>query len=318
MIFDYSDVMNNEQIAQILAQLLQIERSSEQMQLYLLYHPNTTDNPSPLFDAWQASNPIYPISYLSYASKRTPVLIELNSDDIAHQKILSDSLHEALSEIHPDKLSQFKPRKVYGWLLSSLPAQVLARQIGYIAIQPRDRHQELIRYFDPMILAPFMSILNKAQQEKVLRPVLNWLYLNGDGQLKTIENHLNIKKHITPHLGIVSAQWAMIDDIVVRNHVLMRYRKSLITADRLPENQSDPIIWQALKMAKESGYKQLQDLIEYGYYSLTIHPRIMSHRRIINQIKNQSERLKTTLARFSAQDWQKMKQDFKGINNDKM
>ncbi|WP_392552171.1 hypothetical protein RHO14_12070 [Orbus wheelerorum] len=313
MIFDYSDVMNNEKIAQILAQLLQIERGSEQTRLYLLYNPYTSDNQSPLFDDWQASNAIYPISYPDYASKRTPVLLELNRDDIAHQQILSESLHQALSEIHPDKLSQFKPRKVYGWLLSSLSAQLLAQQIGYIAIQPRGQHQELIRYVDPMILAPFMSILTEAQQNKVLRPVSNWLYLNGDGQLKTIQNPNKIRKHITPQLAILSDQWAQIDDIVVRNQVLTRYRKSLITADRMQESECDKIIWQALKIAKELGYTQLQDLIEYCYYSLTIHPRIMSHTKIINQIKNQSERLKTTLTRFSVQDWQEMKHDFEGI-----
>lgn len=317
--FDYSAQTMDRQINKLLSELQYIRKSSEKnVALYLLYHPKAGDEVNPMFEIWQKNNQTYPISYANYVTEYTPVILVLNLANSAHEKILYESLREALDEIHPDKLNQFKPRRIYGWLFSTLPAEILASQLGFIAIQSRNDHEELIRYFDPSILSTFVALLNSKQAQKVLRPITNWLYINGDGQMEVLKNPQNVKKHITSDLALSNSQWSMTEDIVIRNRVLIRYRKSLLTAERMIESQCDKLIFGSIKQARDCGYTQQQDLIEYSYYSLYIHPQIMLHQEIIKQIHKTSYPLKSILSKISSQKWQEMKQELEGKNNDKM
>ncbi|GAA5114411.1 hypothetical protein GCM10023211_23950 [Orbus sasakiae] len=318
MTFDYSENMRNEQLNMILSTLRAInDNSAVDMAFYLLYHPQAGSEINDVVAAWQAHQPYYPIKYSQYTTEYTPAIIQFDLNNVDHQKILSDSVHQALLEIEPNKLSQFNPRKIYGWLWSSLPAEQLAKQIGYIAIQSRGQHQELIRYFDSAIFPAFMSILNGNQQDKVLRPVSDWYYLDGDGQLQHKHNRQMIRKHITPDLALSNEQWSMIDDIVIHNQILIRYREQKLTEKRLTENECNKILTTVLIQAKAAGYTDFKDLVEYGYYSMSVHPNIMLHEKIIKiKMTNQTEQLKTSLAKLSEQDWQMMKQQVEGINND--
>lgn len=315
MMFNYSDLAKNIQLDKLLAELLSIKDSLDGMSLFLLYHPLIDNNDY----SWGADNSTVPITYANYSVKNAPTLIELDLVKQEHKDLLKKSLQEALSEIHPDKLSQFKSRKIYGWLLSPLTIKDLAYQIGYVAIQSRDiEHKDLLRYYDPAIMPLLMSILSFEQKDKVLRPVAGWLYLNGDGQMVYIKNKNKIRKHLTSELALSQMQWSMINDIVVCNQVLTRYRKSHIDCLRISEEQYVERIWGLLGKAKEIAYDQI-DIITCCYYLLVVHPNMMEHSKIINLIQNFSNhRLSDKLVHLSDSDWKTIKEDLEGVTNDKM
>lgn len=249
---------------------------------YMIYQPH--DIKSTLGELI-ANKPLTLFKYDSYQIKYTPGLIRLDLTDQQDKNILKQSIQTFYAAIDPKAILLTQPRVIYGWIFSTLNDDVLAKQLGKVAIQPSYDGERLLRYFDPAVFSSLFSVFTDAQKQKLLNPVNYWLYLDSDGCLVSEKNQRTLHKHLSNHLGINNQQWQMIDWIEHRNQVLARYHFFHSSEQHLPEKEVDPIVFEAFKNAKARGYSEKQDLSEYAYRSLVIHPNFMEH-PIIKSINN--------------------------------
>lgn len=228
--------------------------------------------------------------YISYQIKHTPGLIELDLKNEADQTILKQSIQEFYSALDPKTVLLAKPRSVYGWIYSSFNAEVLAQELGTVAIQSSSDGKQLLRYYDPSVLPPLLNILILAQKKILLNPIHSWLYLNSDGYLIIEKNHRDERNNLIGDLGIIKQQWQQINWIESRNQTLARYH-FFHPEYSLPESEADYIIMQSFQNATLKGYHDKRDLAEYAYRSLVIHPEFIEHPIVIgaiNQHRHQS------------------------------
>ncbi|OCG32940.1 hypothetical protein A9G34_05935 [Gilliamella sp. Choc4-2] len=222
--------------------------------------------------------------YINYQIKHTPGLIELDLKNEEDQIILKQSIQEFYLAIDPKTVLFAKPRSVYGWIYSSFNAEVLAQELGKIAIQPSSDGKQLLRYFDPSVLPPLLNIFILAQKEILLKPVHSWLYLNSDGHLIIEKNPLDERHNLIGNLGIIDQQWEQISWIESRNQTLARYH-FFHPQYNLSEREADDIIMQSFQDATLKGYHDKRDLTEYAYRSLVIHPKFIKHPIIAEAIR---------------------------------
>jgi hypothetical protein len=222
--------------------------------------------------------------YRNYQIKYTPGLIELDLKNEKDQTILKQSIQEFYLAIDPKAILFAKPRSVYGWIYSSFNAEVLAQELGKVAIQPSSDGEQLLRYFDPSILSALLNIFIEGQKKILFRAIRFWLYLNSDGHLMIEENPQNERNNLTGNLGLINQQWQQINWIESRNQTLARYH-FFHPQYSLSEREADNIIMQSFQTAILKGYHDKQDLSEYAYRSLTIHPEFIEHPIIVEAIR---------------------------------
>ena len=241
--------------------------------------------------------------YNGYQIKPTPGIIELNLANEQDQNILKQSIEEFCLAIDPKTTLYAKARFVYGWIISPLSAELLAKQLGFIAIQKSDDENQLLRYFDPVVLSILLNILIPEQQQYLLNSVQFWLYINSDGHLIIKKNHREVREHLLGNLGIDSEQWRQINWIENRNQVLARYH-FFYPQYHLVESEADTIIMQAFKSAIRKGYDDKRDLSEYAYQCLVIHPQFIEHPIITKAIKqNSNQSLIKQLQNITPTQW---------------
>ncbi|WP_392561851.1 hypothetical protein RHO12_12120 [Orbus sturtevantii] len=301
MMDDINGSDNEQQVAVIFQQICALSVPCNN-NVYLIYQPNDTAS---ILAELTAQKPLSLFDYPGYQIKYSPGLMVLDLADKDDQAILKQSIIEFYKAIEPQAILLAKPRTVYGWVFSSFSADILAKQLGKIAIQPSSDGDQLLRYFDPSVLSPLLlTILSPFQKDKLLNSVYYWLYLDGDGELIIEKNHRALRKQLTNHLAINQQQWQDIARIESRNQALARYRFFHPDPSSLAEKAADKIIFAAFIQANAKGYSEKRDLAEYAYRCLAIHPNFIDHPIIKTMVKqNKTPSLIKQLHSISPLQW---------------
>jgi len=273
---------------------------------YLIYQSN---NNKTNFENKIAKKEVVLFQYINYNIKPTPGLIKLNLAKEQDRIILQQSIEQFYLEVAPQNTLFAKPRCVYGWIFSPLKIEMLVKDMGLTAIQKNNNTTELLRYYDPTVLSVLLRIFSDNQKNMLIRSLYFWLYINSDRQLIIEKNPRNISRHAFLNYSISEKQWRQIGWIESRNQTLARYH-FFHPQYTLLESQADTIILQAFENAERRGYKNKNDLSEYAYYSLTIHPEFIDH-DVISQIIKQNDNcpLIAQLKNITSSQWNKIKDD---------
>ena len=273
---------------------------------YLIYQSN---NNKTNFENKIAKKEVVLFQYINYNIKPTPGLIKLNLAKEQDRIILQQSIEQFYLEVAPQNTLFAKPRCVYGWIFSPLKIEMLVKDMGLTAIQKNNNTTELLRYYDPTVLSVLLRIFSDNQNNMLIRSLYFWLYINSDRQLIIEKNPRNISRHAFLNYSISEKQWRQIGWIESRNQTLARYH-FFHPQYTLLESQADTIILQAFENAERRGYKNKNDLSEYAYYSLTIHPEFIDH-DVISQVIKQNDNcpLIAQLKNITSSQWNKIKDD---------
>ena len=273
---------------------------------YLIYQSN---NNKTNFENKIAKKEVVLFQYINYNIKPTPGLIKLNLAKEQDRIILQQSIEQFYLEVAPQNTLFAKPRCVYGWIFSPLKIEMLVKDMGLTAIQKNNNTTELLRYYDPTVLSVLLRIFPDNQKNMLIRSLYFWLYINSDRQLIIEKNPRNISRHAFLNYSISAKQWRQIGWIESRNQTLARYH-FFHPQYTLLESQADTIILQAFENAERRGYKNKNDLSEYAYYSLTIHPEFIDH-DVISQVIKQNDNcpLIAQLKNITSSQWNKIKDD---------
>ena len=273
---------------------------------YLIYQSN---NNKTNFENKIAKKEVILFQYINYNIKPTPGLIKLNLAKEQDRIILQQSIEQFYLEVAPQNTLFAKPRCVYGWIFSPLKIEMLVKDMGLTAIQKNNNTTELLRYYDPTVLSVLLRIFSDNQKNMLIRSLYFWLYINSDRQLIIEKNPRNISRHAFLNYSISEKQWRQIGWIESRNQTLARYH-FFHPQYTLLESQADTIILQAFENAERRGYKNKNDLSEYAYYSLTIHPEFIDH-DVISQVIKQNDNcpLIAQLKNITSSQWNKIKDD---------
>jgi len=273
---------------------------------YLIYQSN---NNKTNFENKIAKKEVVLFQYINYNIKPTPGLIKLNLAKEQDRIILQQSIEQFYLEVAPQNTLFAKPRCVYGWIFSPLKIEMLVKDMGLTAIQKNNNTTELLRYYDPTVLSVLLRIFSDNQKNMLIRSLYFWLYINSDRQLIIEKNPRNISRHAFLNYSISEKQWRQIGWIESRNQTLARYH-FFHPQYTLLESQADTIILQAFENAERRGYKNKNDLSEYAYYSLTIHPEFIDH-DVISQVIKQNDNcpLIAQLKNITSSQWNKIKDD---------
>lgn len=280
--------------------------------IYLIYQSMDTTS---ILSEMINEKKIVALEYEKYQINFTPALVELNLRVESDKAILKQSIADFYSLLNPKTLLLANARQVYGWLISSLDIETLAMQIGMIAVQPSNRGEQLLRYYDPVIFLPLMSIFCEKQRQKLINSVNYWLLLNGDGELVIKENSQTVSKQLGSYLDISELQWQSIIKIESRNAVLARYRLANLKRSSLTEKEADQIILNAFQSATEKGYTNKKELIEYAYRCLTVHSCFLEHPIIKSVIEqNRGASLMQQLSAITNIEWDRITKECHATN----
>ena len=296
---------NSERIKEIFQKIIDLSSQTDGY-FYLIYQSN---NKKTNFEDKIAKKELVLFQYVSYNIKPTPGLIKLNLAKEKDRIILQQSIEQFYLEVTPQNTLFAKPRSVYGWIFSPLNIEMLAKNMGCVAIQQNNESIELLRYYDPAVLPVLLNILFDDQTNMLVKFIYFWLYINSDRQLVIEKNTRHMSRHTNFNCIISQQQWRQIGWIESRNQTLARYH-FFHPHYTISENQADAIIMKAFENAERRGYKNKNDLSEYAYYSLTIHPEFIDH-DVISQVIKQNDNcpLVAQLKNITSSQWNKIKDD---------
>ena len=296
---------DSERIKEIFQNIIDLSSQTDGY-FYLIYQSN---NKKTDFEDKIAKKELVLFQYINYNIKPTPGLIKLNLAKEEDRIILRQSIEQFYLEVAPQNTLFAKPRCVYGWIFSPLKIEMLVRDMGSVAIQQNNENTELLRYYDPTVLPVLLNIFSDNQKNMLVKVLYFWLYINSDRQLIIEKNPRNISRHTIFNCIISEQQWRQIGWIESRNQTLARYH-FFHPQYTILENQADTIILKAFENAEKRGYKNKNDLSEYAYYSLIIHPQFIDHDIISQVIKqNDNRSLVAQLKNVTSSQWNKVKDD---------
>ncbi|MCW1830328.1 DUF4123 domain-containing protein, partial [Enterobacter asburiae] len=190
-----------------------------------------------------------------------PWLIRIEMDNPQQAALLTSSIDFALSELHPDYLSQGNGRAICGWLLSPFDAETVVRQLGHTAIQSLSDHSQiLLRYYDPAVHSVLWSHFSGLQHQRWLGVLSRWIYPDGDGQIITREHTPVSSPFLSYSLALSPEDEAVIDVTGKINRTLERYRSLRINHHRHDEVEATVIARHALeRAASQHGFDNERD-----------------------------------------------------------
>ncbi len=296
---------DSERIKEIFQKIIDLSSQTDGY-FYLIYQSN---NKKTDFEDKIAKKGLVLFQYINYNIKPTPGLIKLNLAKEEDRIILRQSIEQFYLEVAPQNTLFAKPRCVYGWIFSPLKIEMLVRDMGSVAIQQNNENTELLRYYDPAVLPVLLNIFSDNQKNMLVKFLYFWLYINSDRQLIIEKNPRNISRYTIFNCIISEQQWKQIGWIESRNQTLARYH-FFHPQYTILENEADIIILKAFENAEKRGYKNKNDLSEYAYYSLIIHPQFIDHDIISQVIKqNDNRSLVAQLKNVTSSQWNKVKDD---------
>ncbi|MGR7118231.1 DUF4123 domain-containing protein [Klebsiella aerogenes] len=279
--YDYSETAQQRSAKQLHGTLTDTTNQSGG-NLYLLVDPVSlpADVNHPFVQALVAERPVPVIlPHESLTRDSDPWLIRLDHDNPQHTALLEASIGFALTELHPDHLSQGKGRVVCGWLVSPYDAETLARQLGNTAIQSLSDHSQiLLRYYDPAVHTVLWSHFTALQHQRWLGVLSHWVYLNGDGQIITREHMPVSSPFLSFSLALSPEDEAIIEVTGNINRTLERYRAVHISDRRHDEVQAMITASHALERAVSlHGFEDECDQQALALDCLHWHPNFDTH-----------------------------------------
>ncbi|MCW1830326.1 DUF4123 domain-containing protein, partial [Enterobacter asburiae] len=208
-----------------------------------------------------------------------PWLLQLEMDNPQHRDLLEASIHFAMTELHPDPLSQGNGRAICGWLLSPFDAETVVRQLGNTAIQSlSDQSQILLRYYDPAVHSVLWSHFSALQHRRWLGVLSHWIYPDGDGQIITREHTPVSSPFLSFSLALSPEDEAVIEVTGKINRTLERYRSLCIKHHRHNEVGAATIVSHALeRAASQHGFTNERDQQLLALDCLRWHPQFDNH-----------------------------------------
>lgn len=246
---------------------------------------------------------------------RHPWLILLNLTQATHYALLESSVRHALEEQHPDRLCNGGGRAVCGWLTSPFDTVVVAKQLGYTAIQRLISGQQiLLRYYDPAIHGILWTQLDDLQHERWLGVLSGWHYLNGDGQRVSHCHSPSPYPYMTFSLMVNSQDEIHISHTGKIVCVLELYRQAHINKFRHDEATAITIIRRALKRAQQlHGFEDEADQQALALDCLRLHPQLDMHPRMMILLSPRERETgmdyANCVAALSDRDWQRICHD---------
>lgn len=179
-------------------------------------------------------------------------------------QLFNNSIHHSLSEIKNEKLAAGEGRSVCAWISTNLTGGQLAEQIAMSAVQSiKSLGDILLRYFDPSVFGLLIPALDKWQKEQLLSNVNTWSYINGDGEVHTVNGDGECRKRLSHSLGLTDSNVCEIKLILVVNKILRVYRNADV-AHKLSECEAVKLLRPALGYYYSSFSPSENDVVEFG------------------------------------------------------
>lgn len=254
-----------------------------------------------------------PVAPLYLSSEFEPQLISLDLSTPEDCHILQESVRQALSEVHPEQISQGKGRLICGWLSLTTSLEDVAFHLGKSAIQTKDEQNILLRFYDPSVALPLWSILDDWQQKRLLGAIAFWCSVDGDGQWVKKINKMSSQLRLSYSLSLSPENWRDIDFIEVINRIFCEYRKKHINDKRIPESDMFNFLLPALKRAWGYQFHERNDLIAWGMHALDVSPEFDKH-ALIKQLVETTNRMtkkdyRQLVSHITEQQWNTIKHD---------
>lgn len=301
--------------AEALLTRLRATIAERQESLYLLIDrealpENVTD---PFISALVDQRPVpVMLPHRKLAMTRYPWLIKLDLMQTAHSALLVHSVFHALEEMHPDRLCNGGGRAVCGWLTSPFDTVVVAKQLGYTAIQQLISGQQiLLRYYDPAIHSVLWKQLNDLQRERWLGVISGWYYPDGDGELVSHCHTPSPYAFMSFSLMLGPDDEPGISLAGKAGCILECYRQALINQPRHDETTAIDIVRRALKRAQQlHGFDNKSDQQALALDCLRLHPELDMHPRVKILLSPREREPETDYATctgaLSDRDWQQI------------
>ncbi|MEN1929516.1 DUF4123 domain-containing protein [Luteimonas sp. MJ250] len=211
-----------------------------------------------------------------------PLLIQMNLDRYVDTELCRMSAQIAVDDWNYDSLRQGNGHRVGGWLFSSAEMPVLARHLARQAVHRRPSGgQAWVRFHDSRVMDMLCNIYDAPQREQLRGDITAWLWLSRWRTLETLRRHKGNYADGAEMAGPLSLrQWADVDNIGPLNRLWLRAVCAGTDVDRSALAEMSTV----LARAREYGFNDPEDLVEFGWRALRVHRDFDSHpeiRRII-------------------------------------
>ncbi|WP_330985136.1 MULTISPECIES: DUF4123 domain-containing protein [Enterobacterales] len=279
--YDYSDGARQRSAEQLHTAITKAVKDSGE-NLYLLVDPVSlpADIEHSFVRVLVAEHPVpVVLPHESLTRDSDPWLISIEMDNPQQATLLNSSIDFAVTELHPDHLSQGNGRAVCGWLLSPFDAETVARQLGNTAIQSLSDHSQiLLRYYDPAVHSVLWSHFSSLQHQRWLGVLSHWIYPDGDAQIVIREHTPSSSPFLSFSLALSLEDEAMIEVTGKVNRTLERYRSLHIHHQRHDEEAATVIVCHALeRAASQHGFTNERDQQLLALDCLHWHPQFDTH-----------------------------------------
>ena len=190
---------------------------------------------------------------------------------------------------------------VCGWLESWCSLHQLGHYLDRLMIQAHPRHGRVaFRYFDPRTLHHLSHILTAKQVESFLGPVLNWEYMDINGEPRALKGPgvLNGKLTLDP------GQWASLERLDKINLCLRGWHHNT-ASEPLPADASVRVD-HFLKLAEGYGLCAQTELIAFVLHGLGTAERFDQHPlmvKVLRQCQHEGKNYLSLTETFSEKDW---------------
>lgn len=191
-------------------------------------------------------------------------LFPLNIMNERDTELFNKSIYHSLNELKSERLDSGEGRSVCAWISTELTGEQLAEQIALSAVQSIQSADDiLLRYFDPSVFGPLMSVLDSWQKQQLLSNIDIWSYLDGDGVAQIVNGDGQCKRKLNYSLGLTELNLVEMNRISIVNSILRAYRKMNLD-HRLSEREAVKLLHPALGYFYSSFSLSDHDLVAFG------------------------------------------------------
>lgn len=242
---------------------------------------------------------------------RQPFLVQLKLDRYADTELCRVSAQMAVDDWDCDALRQGGGHRVGGWLLSSAGISDLARHLAGQAVHRRPSGgRAWVRFHDPRVMDVLRHIYDAQQRRQLCESVVAWLWLS---RWQTLESLHQGDGGLVDDVGMVEPlsqqKWVDIDNIGPLNRLWLRAACAGIEVDRSSLDE----LRVALARAREYGFNDPVDLVEFGWRALRVHRNFDAHPRVrkVMEERDEGEFFGYVVADLSEAQWSAISEDMR-------
>ncbi|RQS37407.1 hypothetical protein DIE03_02335 [Burkholderia sp. Bp8992] len=225
-----------------------------------------------------------PVASESLLDHQHPRLICFDHDDVELIEASVQAACDEQSDSHDEVVRGFT---VGGWLVSTLPPEIVAVHLARVMVSPRPRvGRKYVRWADRRVLEWMWPALNDLQRSDLFGPITAWHVLDRNAELverippAAFDPYASRSR--ATFFALDDAQWSRVDRSAMVQDLL---RGWCVFERELPDdylNQADA----AVADAQALGLTQVADIVLLGAYVLQIHPALCKHARVIELVKS--------------------------------